>query len=42
MMWKPNEAVWIRPEARYDYNSNRPFERDRDLVIGALSVILRW
>jgi hypothetical protein len=42
MMWKPNEAVWIRPEARYDYNSNRPFEGDRDLVIGALSVILRW
>jgi hypothetical protein len=43
LMWKPNEAVWIRPEARYDYNNDsRPFERDRDLFIGAMSVILRW
>ena len=43
MTWKPNESVWIRPEARYDYNVNGPFENgERNLVVGALSVILRF
>ncbi|VTR98801.1 outer membrane beta-barrel protein [Tuwongella immobilis] len=40
---KPVPGLIIRPELRYDYNSeSRPFEGERDLFTAAIDVILRW
>ncbi|MFO0935360.1 MAG: outer membrane beta-barrel protein [Gemmataceae bacterium] len=43
MTWKRTESIWIRPEARYDYNVNGAFENGKKgMVVGALSAILRF
>jgi hypothetical protein len=43
LTWKPKEWMSIKPEVRYDYNTNGPFEGgDRNLFIGGLSCIFRW
>ena len=41
--YKPLKSLWLRPEVRYDYNSDsRPFEDKHGLFTAALDVIVRW
>jgi hypothetical protein len=41
--FKPRKAITIRPELRYDYNTeSRPFEGRHGLFTAAADVILRW
>jgi hypothetical protein len=41
--YKPCKSLWLRPEVRYDYNSDsRPFEDKHGLFTAALDVIVRW
>lgn len=41
--YKPTPAVWLRPELRYDHNSDsRPFEGKPNLFTAAMDVIVRW
>ncbi len=41
--FKPRKDILIRPEVRYDYNSeSRPFENKHGLFTAAADVILRW
>ncbi len=41
--FKPRKSVWVRPELRYDYNSDsRPFGDSHGQFSVATDVILRW
>ena len=41
--WTPTRAIVMRPELRYDVNSeSRPFENRRGLFTAATDVIIRW
>ena len=43
LSFKPIRAIAIRPELRYDYNSqSRPFEDRHGLFTAAVDFILRW
>jgi hypothetical protein len=43
LSFKPYRSVIIRPEIRYDFNTDsRPFENRRGLFTAATDVILRW
>jgi hypothetical protein len=43
MTFKPVRSVILRPEVRYDFNSeSRPFENQRSLFTANMDVILRW
>ena len=43
LAFKPRRDVIIRPELRYDYNSDsRPFENRRGVFTAAADVIFRW
>jgi hypothetical protein len=41
--FKPWKSVWLRPEVRYDYNTeSRPFEDKHGLFTAAGDLVLRW
>jgi hypothetical protein len=41
--FKPNKFVVLRPEVRYDYNTeSRPFEGRHDVVTAAVDLLVRW
>jgi hypothetical protein len=41
--YKPTPGVWLRPELRYDHNSDsRPFEGKPNQFTAAVDVIVRW
>lgn len=41
--FKPNRFVVLRPEVRFDYNTeSRPFEGKRALATAAVDVLIRW
>lgn len=41
--YKPSPFLWVRPELRYDHNSDsRPFEGKPNLFTAAVDVIVRW
>lgn len=43
LSFKPWKDIIIRPELRYDYNSDsRPFDNQHGLFTAALDVVLRW
>ena len=43
VQFRPRKAIIIRPELRYDYNSDsRPFENRHGLLTAATDLILRW
>jgi hypothetical protein len=42
LQWMPQDWLYLRPFARFDRNSNGPFEGDDDLVTGGLEFIVRW
>ena len=43
LSFKPSRSITLRPELRYDYNTeSRPFENRHGLFTAATDVILRW
>jgi Putative beta-barrel porin-2, OmpL-like. bbp2 len=43
LSFKPVKMLNLRPEIRYDYNSqSRPFEDKHGLFTASMDVILRW
>lgn len=41
--YKPRPYLWLRPEVRYDRNSESwPFEGKADLFTAAFDCIIRW
>jgi hypothetical protein len=43
LSFRPVKAITLRPELRYDYNSEtRPFEDQHGLFTAAVDVIFRW
>lgn len=41
--FKPHPAIVIRPELRFDYNTeSRPFEDKHGLLTATTDVIVRW
>jgi hypothetical protein len=41
--FKPIKAITVRPELRYDYNSeSRPFENQHGLFTASMDLIVRW
>ena len=43
LTYKPTKSLWLRPEVRYDYNTDaRPFEDKHGLFTATFDVIVRW
>jgi Putative beta-barrel porin-2, OmpL-like. bbp2 len=43
LSYKPKNSIILRPEVRYDYNSeSRPFENQHGIFTATLDVIVRW
>jgi hypothetical protein len=42
LSWQPDPWLNVRPFARYDHNSNAPFEGKDEMWTGGLDVIFRW
>jgi hypothetical protein len=43
LTFKPSRYLWLRPEARFDYNGeSRPFEGNHALLTATMDVIVRW
>ncbi len=42
LSWQPDPWLNVRPFARYDHNSNGPFEGKDEMWTGGLDVIFRW
>ena len=41
--FKPNKYIALRPEVRYDYNTeSRPFEGKHDVFTAAMDLLVRW
>jgi hypothetical protein len=43
LTFKPSKHLWLRPEARFDYNGeSRPFEGSHALLTATMDAIVRW